>query len=53
MKWNILMDFMEGNITDYDYSNGTIVLCMYTIPILNNDMQINRSYYVLLVYESK
>lgn len=46
--------FMEGNITDYDYSNGTIVPYVhYKLEFPNNDMQINRSgNYVLLVYES-
>jgi len=45
--------FTEGNINDYDYSNGTKVpFVHYTLKFPNNDMQINKSgNYVMLVYE--
>lgn len=45
--------FSEGNINDYDFSNGTkIPYVHYTLKFPNNDMQINRSgNYVMFVYE--
>lgn len=46
--------FTEGNINDYDYSNGTKVSYVhYKLQLPNNDMKINKSgNYVLVVYEN-
>lgn len=45
--------FIEANISDYDYSNGTkIPYVHYKLEFPNNDMKINRSgNYALIVYE--
>jgi hypothetical protein len=45
--------FTEGNINDYDNSNGTkIPFIHYRLKFPNNDMHINRSgNYVMIVYE--
>lgn len=46
--------FTEGNINDYDYSNGTkIPYVHYTLEFPNNDMKVNRSgNYVMIVFEN-
>ena len=46
--------FTEGNINDYDYSNGTkIPYIHYKLEFPNNDMKINRSgNYVMIVFEN-
>ncbi len=46
--------FTEGNINDYDYSNGTkIPYVHYRLQLPNNDMKFNRSgNYALVVYEN-
>jgi hypothetical protein len=46
--------YTEGNINDYDYSNGTKVSYVhYKLQFPNNDMRVNKSgNYVLVVFES-
>ncbi|HQV77482.1 MAG TPA: DUF5103 domain-containing protein [Chitinophagales bacterium] len=46
--------FMEANISDYDYSNGTkIPYVHYKLEFPNQDMSVNRSgNYALIVYEN-